>query len=77
MRTIVAAALGLFVLAAGVMSSVHAANPCSRHACRALIDTTCGTTHGRDHEQCARGVVGECKSGTISCAASPSGAFLP
>jgi hypothetical protein len=77
MHTIVAAVLGLFVLGAGVVSSVHAANPCTRHTCRAQIEAACGSLSGGDHSACAKGVVGECKLGTISCVSSPSGAFLP
>lgn len=75
-RTVVAAALGVFVLGAGLVSYVYASKTCNPHACKAVITANCEGLKGRDRAQCAHGIVDECNSGTITCVASPSAAFI-
>jgi len=77
MRTVAAAALVL-VLGAGLVSNVHAhaTRACNPRTCAALIAANCAGMSGRARHECAHMIIDECISGTITCAASPSGAFL-
>jgi len=75
-RMLAAATLGVLVLGGGVVSYVHASKDCNPNACAAIIDAECGGFSGKVRADCRVRIVKACKFGTITCVASPSGAFL-